>query len=103
MPGIFSTSFWNLPRGYRPHYVHLVVAGQRHAKRDAGGHDDHDDLPRDGNGQLLFEALVHVFDRVQEDDADKAQDQSADVGAGDVTEHGLDALEKSQNSRDSSW
>lgn len=75
----------NLPCGYGPHHAHAVVPGQRHAIRDAGGHYDHDDLSGDGNGQLLFEALVQVFGAVQEDDAEEAQDQSTDVGAGDVT------------------
>lgn len=82
----------SLPRWYFPDHVHFVVLGQLEAVGDPRGHDDHDDLSRDGHRQFLLEALVHGFDAVQEDDAHQAHDESGDVGVGDVAEHGLDAL-----------
>ena len=82
----------NLPWRYAPNNIHLVVCWQRQAVRDAGWHDDDDDLSRNGDRQFLLEALIHVFDKVQEDDTGKAQDESDDVGSGDVCEYRLGAL-----------
>lgn len=81
-----------LPSWYLPNNVHLVVAWKGKAIRDTGRHDDHNNLSRDWNGQFLFEALIKVFDCVKEDEAHEAQDESGDVGAGDVTEYCLDTL-----------
>lgn len=83
----------SLPWWYLPDNRH-IVAFKGYSVRDPGGQNNHNDLSRNGNGQLLLEVLVEDFDPVQKHGAHKAQEETGNVCLCDFTQYRMNALQE---------